>query len=1438
MFPSLALCLLLPLARAQGPAPGPLDVAQPTPACPSKCVCFRTTVRCMSVDLRDVPRVPANTTILDLRFNRIREIVPGSLSHLKNLNTLLLNNNQLSQLDKGVFDGLSQLKYLFLYKNRIQSVHPEAFKDLSNLEFLYLHYNRIESLPKDVFSDLVKLERLFLQNNKIHHLSSEAFKNLNVLQRLRLDGNALVCDCEIMWLSHLLREKHMQSVHFAATCDQPEVMHGKNLSSITEDDMHCKPPELIKEPHDVEVSFGGSAFFTCKAEGDPKPEIVWMRDSNEIDAANPHYTVTSDGLLIEPMSTSDLGVYECMAKNLMGEIKSKAARVITKKDIHNEKLHLLRAPIDTNIKEGESFTLDCLTSSKLKATVQWIKDGLPISENSNTHIDQESGSLTIENSRRSDSGTYTCVSINSHDRLESKAVVTVNTPPFLISSSPSSRLKRGETAELHCSVDGWPTPTVTWYHNGQSLVAGPRITFLEEGSKFILLIESLVESDAGMYTCLAQNQYGSLETNKELRIINHGPRPPRIIVRPFNLDAPQFSSIELPCKAEGEPHPTVLWTRNNAPVIQDPLHRISGSGSLRIYNVSAEDAGNYECEASNVHGKDTASCSVTVSGVESASTNDGLIQQAFNEASADVDRAVSSTLNQLFSDSPSARSPDILMRLTRFPDANARSIARAADVFERTLFYIRKHVTSGRKMNITDDFKYEDVLSPVQVELIANMSGCMTHQVKTNCSDLCFHTKYRTIDGTCNNLQHPMWGASLTGFRRLQKPIYENGFSTPVGWTKSIKYFGFEKPLARVVSNEIIKTEDITPDIEITHMVMQWGQFLDHDLDHAIPSTSLESWEGIDCKKSCAYAAPCFPMDVPEHDPRIKNRRCMDFIRSSAICGSGMTSVFFGAIQPREQINQLTAFIDGSQVYGFTNQRANVLRDLRNDDGLLREGIKAPYDKPLLPIAGATEVDCRRDLTEGDVGCFLAGDIRVNEQVGLIAMHTIWLREHNRIARVFQTLNPTWDGDTIFHETRKLIGAEMQHITYAHWLPYIVGAEGMRMLGEYSGYDPNVDPGITNVFATAALRFGHSLINPTLRRLNENFTSIPEGDLSLGKAFFAPWRIVKEGGVDPLMRGFFMTPAKRKMPNQNLNTQLTEHLFTSFHAVALDLAAMNVQRSRDHGIPGYNEWRKFCNLSDAQTFDDLRKEISSSLVREKLKKLYGHPGNIDVWVGGILEDQLPGARVGPLFRCILIEQFRRIRDGDRFWYENPSAFKPSQLTQIKQTSLARILCDNGDNINKITKDAFLLPSLQKSSIVSCSEIPSVDLRFWFDSTEGCHFVNDDEDEDPRINEVSNEISNNATEARLEGLESVIQDLQKTVKQLKRRMKSFSHLPNEDYCRDHNGGIRSVGDRWSKDRCTSCECQRESQVTCTTLVCPHLTCSSQRRPENECCPICV
>jgi peroxidase len=284
---------------------------------------------------------------------------------------------------------------------------------------------------------------------------------------------------------------------------------------------------------------------------------------------------------------------------------------------------------------------------------------------------------------------------------------------------------------------------------------------------------------------------------------------------------------------------------------------------------------------------------------------------------------------------------------------------------------------------------------------------------------------------------------------------------------------------------------------------MQWGQFLDHDLDHALPAVSAESWDGVDCKKTCDFAPPCYPIEVPENDVRINNRRCIDFIRSSSTCGSGMTSIFFGKIQPREQINQLTSFIDASQVYGFSEQFS---RDLRNvsldgeDNGYLREGVQFPNQKAMLPFASPTDgIDCRRNLDESSVNCFTAGDIRVNEQVGLLSMHVIWMREHNRIAKFFNEINPHWTGEQVYQEARKIVGAMMQHITFKQWLPYIIGNEGIELMGNYEGYNPAINPSISNEFATAALRFGHSLINPLLHRLDWNFEPIHQGHLPLHK---------------------------------------------------------------------------------------------------------------------------------------------------------------------------------------------------------------------------------------------------------------------------------------------------------------------------------------------------
>lgn len=211
----------------------------------------------------------------------------------------------------------------------------------------------------------------------------------------------------------------------------------------------------------------------------------------------------------------------------------------------------------------------------------------------------------------------------------------------------------------------------------------------------------------------------------------------------------------------------------------------------------------------------------------------------------------------------------------------------------------------------------------------------------------------------------------------------------------------------------------------------------------------------------------------------------------------------------------------------------------------------------------------------------------------------------------------------------------------------------MTKLGAYTGYNIKVNPSVANVFATAALRFGHTLINPFLLRLNEtyqpttNFTS----HLSLHKTFFAPHRLVEEGGIDPLLRGLLFAATKSPRPDQIMNDELTEHLFELARDVSLDLGSLNIQRGRDHGLPHYNQWRKYCNLTVAKTFDDMRREIKNNDIRLKLKQVYGHPDNVDLWVGAVAEDILPFSKVGPTFQCLLIEQFKRLRDGDKFYYE-------------------------------------------------------------------------------------------------------------------------------------------------------------------------------------------
>uniref|UniRef100_A0A8C4RTY0 Peroxidasin like n=1 Tax=Erpetoichthys calabaricus TaxID=27687 RepID=A0A8C4RTY0_ERPCA len=1278
--------LLLPLCLLFGPSA----------SCPSRCLCFRTTIRCMHLMLDHIPKVPPQTTILDLRFNRIREIAPGSFKKLKNLNTLLLNNNQIKRIPRKAFDDLESLKYLYLYKNEIQAIDKQAFKGLVSLEQLYIHFNHIETVDPETFM-----------------MAGPIFSVLHAC--LRLDSNGLICDCELIWLAELMTEYAKNgNTQAAATCEHPKRLQGRSVATVTKEEFNCKKPRITSEPQDADVTFGNTVYFTCKAEGNPKPEITWLHNNNEIDMRDDiRFNLLEDGtLMIQNIRESDGGTYQCMARNVAGETKTQ--EVLLRYSGTPTKPSFVIQPQNTEVLLGSSITLECSATGHPQPKITWTKENENFLSNTSQYIITASGGLFIQNVTLDDQGQFTCHASNDQDSIQATAHLLIQAPPRFTVAPTDQLVVEGQTVDFECAAVGNPNPVIAWTKAGGRLPNDRRHTMLSSGTLRILHVAL---HDQGQYECQAVSVVGvrrlSVHLSVQTKVLPQFTNEPQDVVSEVGQD------VQIPCSAQGEPHPVITWMKEGVQITESGKFQLSPEGSLTIQDVGQADGGKYECVARNAIGQSVSAMVLKVIVPDGRRVGDTFVEPSLHDATKMVDSAIHSTQRDLFNKRP--RTPNDLLALFRYPrDPFTIETARAGEIFEQTLHLIQEHVKQGLTVDFNDtEFRYNDLVSPHYLDLIANLSGCTAHRRAPNCSDICFHQKYRTHDGTCNNLQHPMWGSSLTAFERILKPVYENGFSLPRGVNHDTVYNGHHLPMPRMISTVMIGTETITPDDRFTHMLMQWGQFLDHDLDQTVAALSMSRFsDGQPCSTLCTNDPPCFPIMIPENDPRVRKSKCMFFVRSSPVCGSGMTSVLMNSVYAREQINHLTSYIDASNVYGSSVHESQQLRDFSNQNGFLKQGLKVEHSgKHLLPFATGPPTECMRDENESPIPCFLAGDHRANEQLGLTAMHTLWLREHNHIASELLKLNPHWDGEMVYHEARKIVGAQMQHITYQHWLPKIIGEEGMRLMGEYKSYNPNVNGGILNAFATAAFRFGHTLINPILYRLNETFHEISQGHLPLHKAFFSPFRIVQEGGIDPLLRGLFGVAGKMRNPSQLLNLELTERLFSMAHSVALDLAAMNIQRGRDHGIPSYKDYRVFCNLSAVQTFEDLKNEIKSPDIREKLKQLYGTPLNIDLWPAIMVEDIIPGTRVGPTLMCLFIIQFQRLRDGDRFWYENPGVFSPAQLTQLKQASLARVLCDNGDNIKQVQPDVFLKAEYPQG-YVNCEEIPRIDLRMWQDCCDG------------------------------------------------------------------------------------------------------------------------
>jgi len=499
---------------------------------------------------------------------------------------------------------------------------------------------------------------------------------------------------------------------------------------------------------------------------------------------------------------------------------------------------------------------------------------------------------------------------------------------------------------------------------------------------------------------------------------------------------------------------------------------------------------------------------------------------------------------------------------------------------------------------------------------------------------------YRNIDGSDNN---PNYSEVGQVFLRKVPSDYANNESEPSG---------ADRPNPRHISNEIFAQSESEPEPSgVSDMFWLWGQFLDHDID-----LTGEDHEGE------AFNIQV-PTGDPYFDPFFTGMVEIPLTRSGFEEGTGENGV------PREQTNEITPFIDASNVYGVDEAR---LAFMRADGGKLKVtesdyGDLLPYNTAMLPNAGGPSDTL-----------FVAGDVRANENVALTSMHTLFVREHNRLVDEIAKENPHFTDEQLFQEAKVLVEALMQQITYHEFLPLLVGEDA---LDAYTGFDAAVNPEIANVFATAAFRLGHTLLSNEVERIDEEGNEIEAGHLLLKDAFFAADEVLLEEGIESIFRG--MSEGYAEALDTQLVDAVRNFLFGPPGAGGLDLASLNIQRGRDHGLSDYNSVREAYGLDRVESFSDI---TSDTELAAKLEDVFGDVDSIDVFVGGLAEDAVNGGLLGELFHTIVVDQFTRLRDGDKYWYED--RLSESQLDWVQSVKLSDIIEWNTD-VEIIQSDVML-----------------------------------------------------------------------------------------------------------------------------------------------------
>jgi heme peroxidase len=484
--------------------------------------------------------------------------------------------------------------------------------------------------------------------------------------------------------------------------------------------------------------------------------------------------------------------------------------------------------------------------------------------------------------------------------------------------------------------------------------------------------------------------------------------------------------------------------------------------------------------------------------------------------------------------------------------------------------------------------------------------------------------QFRSFDGSGNNLSGPDLNAAGTAVERIGPAHFTDGISEPL-----------DGPNPRTISNVVVGEGD--PNVPNTQGVSAfmyaWGQFIDHDL-------TLTRSDGVND----------ISIVVPDGDPVFGDGAIIPMTRAIIDPSSGTDPD-----NPATPLNFSTGWLDASMVYGTNAATAASLR--------LPDGHMKTSEGDNLPIVNGT---------------FAAGDPRAAENFALTSLHTLFVREHNYQVDALHKAHPTWSGDQLYNYARAIVTAEIENITYNEFLLNLLGRDAMA---PYGGYDPSVDPHLTLEF-NIAFRFGHSIVSAETESLAENGEAVEGSERELRDIFFAPPSdFLASGGANGQLRHLAADPS------QAMDIRIVEDLrnFLFDPPVAMDLAAINIQREHDFGVGTLNEVRESLGLP---RYTDIDQITSDPGTRAALKEAFSNNVDlIDFWTGGLSENSAPGALVGETFQTIIAMQFEALRSGDRLWFEN-QGFDAKTLQQIEQTTLADIILRNTDT-QHIQDDAFV-----------------------------------------------------------------------------------------------------------------------------------------------------